>query len=181
MILAQMMWYYFFCVISFSPCRFYGELTKMVNIAEEMLPHTQTRPQALSRVQNQMYFLNEILLRAVSFFFFVCFHGNRKMAKPIEVQFHNIYEVKHRKLVPVRGFYPDGSHLKVWLAKVQRIIGCYFTCMVQLRIICNLRLQNTALNRTHRSVLSFHWSLRYNFHFQPQIQNSPSDIFMIIF
>lgn len=49
----------FFCVISFSPCRFYGELTKTVNLAEELLP---------PRVQKQMRFLNESLIRAVSFF-----------------------------------------------------------------------------------------------------------------
>lgn len=147
-----MMWCYFLCHFFFSSqiLRRADKNGKYCQRAAST--HSQTQPQALSRVQKQMHFFNEILIRTVSFFFLVCFHGNRKMAMPIEVWFHDINEVKHRKLAAVRHFCPVASHLQVWVAKVQREICCYLSCMVQIRITCSTSLQNAALNWSHRSV-----------------------------
>lgn len=175
-----MMWCYFLCHFFFS-LQILRRADKNGKYCQRAAStHSQTQPQALSRVQKQMHFFNEILIRTVSFFF-VCFHGNRKMAMPIEVRFHDINEVKHRKLAAVRHFCPVASHLKVWVAKVQRKTCCYLSCMVHIRIMCSTSLQNTALNWSHRSVLIFDSSSRCNFHFQPQTQNNLSDILRILF
>lgn len=138
-----MMWYY--SCVSFS-CRFYGELTKTVNIAGELLPHTphQHNPATRSWTFSMKFWSWLHACRLISFF--DGFHGNRKMTMPTEVRFPDNNEAKHIKLVLVGHFCPGSSHLKVcvWL-KVQRKMGGYFARVVHIRITWRMNLENMQL------------------------------------
>lgn len=162
----MMMWDYFLCLFFFSLqiLRRADKNGKYCRRAASFHAHTNTSRLCLV-CKSRCAFSMKVWSGLWAFFVFVCFHGNRKMTMPIEVQFHNIIDVKHRKLVPVRHFCPDASHVKVMVAMLQRKICSYFTCVVQIKTRCTTSLQNTALNH-----------LRCNFHFQPQTQNNLSDI-----
>lgn len=128
----------FFCVVSFSPCRFYGELTKTVNASS----HRHQRNPGLSVSCAKANGLSQwnsdhdcVLVRWYAFFSPSGFHGNRKMTMPTVVQIQDNNGVKHIKLVAVRHFWC------VWL-KVHRKTCCYFTCMFHIRLICSTSLQS---------------------------------------